>query len=117
MKLYRVVDQESWQAAQLSGKVPRCNSDKRADHVHLNLLESVEAVAAAYFEPIEIPLVLEIDTDSLGCEIVWHEATEHKPWKQPCAKIDSIPLKSVTRVVTLEHELMEGKNTYKLSTK
>lgn len=70
MKLYRVVDRESWQAAQLTGRVPRCNSDNRADHVHLDLMGSIEVVAGAYFDPSESPLVLEIDVESLNCEII-----------------------------------------------
>ena len=112
MKLYRVVDRASWRTTQLSGFVPRCNSDQRENHVHLNLRESVERVAAAYFEPCEEPLVLEVDAESLGCEITWQEPSDQKPWKQACAQIKNIPLESVMRVFGLDVNFVDGKNVF-----
>ncbi|MEE2643160.1 MAG: hypothetical protein VX768_21205 [Planctomycetota bacterium] len=100
MKLYRVVDRASWRTTQLSGFVPRCNSDQRENHVYLKMRESVERVAAAYFEPCEEPLVLA------------QQPSDQKPWKQACAQIKNIPLASVMRVFGLDANFVDGKNVF-----
>ncbi len=102
--LYRVVDANAWVEAQKTGRVPRCASDARADHVHLNVKESVETVATHFFEAAEKPLVLEIDPAGFAAAIVWLDPTEQKPWPQPCARIPNIPLEAVVATHRLEFQ-------------
>ena len=113
-KLYRVVEKEAWTEAKKTGKVPRCNADQKADHVHLNTREWVEYVAGVFFEPFEEPVVLEVDTSDFEKSIKWYPSTDEKPWEQPCAKIDNISLNAVVKKYDLEHSPSDGKNQYKL---
>jgi uncharacterized protein (DUF952 family) len=112
--LYRILDKISWEQAQAEGKVPRCSSDERAGHVHLNTREHVETVAKAFFEPNEEPIVLEVDTSSFARNVVWYPPTDEKPWDQPCAKIDAIPLDAVLRTHGLKSIETNTGCTYEL---
>lgn len=88
--LYRVVDKSTYETALSSGLVPRCNSDKRSDLVHLNTKDDVELVAGTYFEEHEFPLVLEVNPSSFIDKISWHEPSHLKPWTEARAKIPNI---------------------------
>ena len=61
MKLYRIIPEEDWRQSNKEGKVPRCNSDKRAGHFHLNKFEDIKTVANKYFEHSEKPVVMELN--------------------------------------------------------
>ena len=107
--LYRVIDADSWAEALKKGVVPRCQSDERADRVHLNTEESVEAVANLYFVQAEKPIALEIDPTEFSSAIYWLEPSEQKPWPQPCARISNIPLGSVVAIHGLEFDRREAR--------
>lgn len=112
--LYRVITEEAWNAAKKTQTIPRCGNDNKADRIHLNLLEAVESVAAAYFEPEERPLVLEIDVSGFTEHIEWIAPTVQKAWKQPLVNIPFIPFNAIVKVHQLEHSLLNGKNVYTL---
>ena len=107
--LYRVIDADSWAEALEKGVVPRCQSDERANQVHLNTEESVEAVADLYFVQAEKPVALEIDPTGFSSAIYWLEPTDLKPWPQPCARISNIPLVSVVAIHGLEFDPREAR--------
>ncbi len=101
--LYRVVDKNSYESALKSGLVPRCNSDERSNLVHLNTKNDVELVASTYFEKQEVPVVLEINSESFVEQISWHEPTANKPWLEVRAKIKNINMNHVTAIYELSH--------------
>ena len=74
--LYRVVNKTDYEKALETGFVPRCNSDERANLVHLNIKQSVEIVASTYFDVSEFPVVLEVNPSSFSQAISWHEPTK-----------------------------------------
>ncbi|GGK71835.1 DUF952 domain-containing protein [Amphritea balenae] len=112
--LYRVITEEAWIAAQKTQTIPRCGNDNKADRIHLNVIEAVESVAAAYFEPEERPLVLEIDVSGFTEHIEWTEPAAQEVWRQPLVNIPSLPFNAVVKVHQLEHSLINGKNVYTL---
>lgn len=114
--LYRVITAAAWADAQKRQHVPRCGNDKKADRIHLNVREAVEFIVAAYFEPEEQPLVLEIDVSGFADRIEWLEATTHLRWKQPRANIPNLPVSAVVRVLQLEHKRIADRNVYTLKT-
>ncbi len=61
----RGIREDAWAEAKMSQFIPGCGNDNKVNHIHLNVLQTVASVAAAYFEPEERPLVLEIDICNL----------------------------------------------------
>lgn len=107
MKLYRIISKDEWIQSQKEGKVPRCNSDKRADLVHLNIFEDIKTVANKYFEHSENPVVIEMNvTSELEKKLTWEDPTSEKEWKQANLKVENIEMKNVERFSFLE--LVEG---------
>jgi len=90
MHLYRIISEEEWLQTIHDKKVPRCNSDKKEDCVHLTNYEDLEQVASKYFVKEEKPVVLKIDSKSFEEKISWGDPTNEKPWHQPNANIDHI---------------------------
>ena len=101
--LYRVVNKTDYEKALETGFVPRCNSDERANLVHLNIKQSVEIVASTYFDVSEFPVVLEVNPSSFPQAISWHEPTKAKPWKEARAAIQNIAMQSVCAVYELAY--------------
>ena len=104
MKLYRIIPEEDWTQSKKEGKVPRCNSDKRAGHVHLNKFEDIQTVANKYFEHSENPVVIELNV-SLGLEkkLSWKNPSAEKNWEQAHLQIENIDMKNVERFSFLKH--------------
>ena len=104
MKLYRIIAEEDWKQSKKEGKVPRCNSDKRAGHVHLNKFEDIKTVADKYFEHSENPLVIEMNVSlDLEKKISWETPNSEKNWKQAHLQIENIDMKNVERFSFLKH--------------
>ena len=97
MNLYRIISEEEWIKTKADGKVPRCNSDKRAGHVHLNKFEDIKLVASKYFAKEEKPVVVEVDTTELEGKLFWELATKEKPWEQPYLRVENINLMYIQR--------------------
>ncbi len=98
MNLYRIISDNEWTLSKKEGKVPKCNSDRRAGHVHLNKFEDIITVANKYFEPSEKPVALEIEISSgLGEKLIWEQPTDEKNWEQANLQIDNINLNDVKR--------------------
>ncbi len=98
MYLYRIISDNEWTQSKKEGKVPRCNSDRRAGHVHLNKFEDIITVANKYFEPAEKPVVLEIEMSSgLDEKLIWEQPTDEKNWEQANLQIENINMKDVKR--------------------
>src|SRR5687768_5187122 len=95
MYLYRIISEEEWQQTIKDKKVPRCNSDKRDDCVHLTRYEDLEHVASKYFVKEEKPVVLKIESQPFEEKISWIEPTDEKPWQQPNANIENIDWKYI----------------------
>lgn len=112
--LYRVIKLETWQEVKGLKTIPRCNNDNKINRIHLNILQAVESIAEAYFEPEEQPIVLEINVSDFSNKIEWSEPTESNKWKQPLVDIPNLPTDSVVKIHTLKHSLVDGKNQYKL---
>lgn len=112
--LYRVVASKTWEDAKRSGSVPRCGNDKEANGVHLNVVDAVETIASMYFEPDELPIVLEVDVSNFSSRIEWKPPSTPSGWKQPLAKISNLPVSSVVQVHKMRHTRQNGKNVYKL---
>ena len=104
MKLYRIIPEEDWTQSKKEGKVPRCNSDKRAGYVHLNKFEDIQTVANKYFEHSENPVVIELNV-SLGLEkkLSWENPSAEKNWEQAHLQIENIDMKNVERFSFLNH--------------
>ncbi len=101
MKLYRIIPEEDWIKTKIDGKVPKCNSDKRAGSVHLNKFRDIKLVASKYFIKDEKPVVVEIDTTDLEEKIFWEEPTKEKPWEQPNLRADNIDFRYIKRLCYL----------------
>ncbi len=104
MNLYRIISEEEWLQTIRDKKVPRCNSDKRDDCVHLTKYEDLALVASKYFVKEEKPMVLEINTMGFEEKITWADPTQEKPWYQPNANIDHIDwkhIKSISYVIPI----------------
>lgn len=112
--LYRVIRQATWLEDQNTPAIPRCGNDHKINRIHLNVLEAVESVAAAYFAPEECPIVLEIDTSGFAEQLEWLPADTQRRWPQPLANIDCLPTAAVVRTIEFEHSLIDGKNQYQL---
>ena len=107
MKLYRIISKDEWIQSKKEGKVPRCNSDRRADHVHLNNFEDIKTVANKYFEHSENPVVIELNVSSdLKKKLTWENPTYEKNWEQAHLQIENIDMKYVERFSFLE--LVDG---------
>ena len=104
MKLYRIIPEEDWRQSKKEGKVPRCNSDRRAGHVHLNKFEDIKSVADKYFEHSENPVVIEMNL-SLGLEkkLSWEKPNSEKKWEQAHLQIENIDMKNFERFSFLKH--------------
>ena len=104
MKLYRIIPEEDWKQSKKEGKVPRCNSDKRAGHVHLNKFEDIKTVANKYFEHYENPVAIELNiTLDLEKKLSWEKPNSEKNWKQAHLQIENIDMKNVERFSFLKH--------------
>ena len=98
MNLYRIISENEWTQSKKDGKVPRCNSDKRAGHIHLNKFEDLKTVANKYFEPAENPVVLEVKiTSALSKKLIWEPLTDEKNWEQAHLLIENIDMNDVKR--------------------
>lgn len=98
MNLYRIISENEWLKSLKDGKVPRCKSDRRAGHIHLNKFEDIRTVGNKYFEPAEKPVVLEIYISSeLDKKLVWEQSNEVKNWEQVNLKIENIDMMDVKR--------------------
>ncbi len=98
MYLYRIISENEWLQSQKDGNVPRCNSDKRAGHIHVNRFEDIKTVANKYFEPSENPVVLEIEISSeLDKKLIWAAPTDEKNWVQANLLIENIDMNDVKR--------------------
>ena len=98
MKLYRIIPEEDWKQSKKEGKVPRCNSDRRAGHVHLNKFEDIKTVADKYFDHAENPVVIEVNvTLDLEKKLSWENPNPEKNWEQAHLQIENIEMKNVNR--------------------
>ena len=97
MNLYRIIPEEDWIKTRADGKVPKCNSDKRAGHIHLNIFEDIKIAANKYFTKEEKPVVVEVDATDLEEKIFWGNPTKEKPWKQIYLRSDNIEFRYIKR--------------------
>jgi uncharacterized protein (DUF952 family) len=98
MYLYRIISKDEWTKSKKDGKVPRCNSDRRAGHVHLNKFEDIKTVANKYFEHSERPVVVELKVSSqLANKLTWENPTNDKNWEQAHLQIANIDLDDIER--------------------
>ncbi len=98
MNLYRIISENEWIQSKKDGKVPRCNSDRRAGHIHLNKFVDIKTVANKYFEPSENPVVLEVKISfSLNEKLIWEQLTDEKNWEQAHLLIENIDMNDVKR--------------------
>jgi len=98
MNLYRIISEEEWIKTKIDRKVPRCGSDRRAGHIHLNKFEDIETVANKYFEKSESPVVLEVTiTTDLKKRLSWELPTKEKPWGQAHLQVENIDINFVKR--------------------
>lgn len=98
MNLYRIISENEWTQSKKDGKVPRCNSDRRAGHIHLNKFEDIKTIANKYFEPSENPVVLEVKISSeLNKKLIWEQFTDEKNWEQAHLLIENIDMNDVKR--------------------
>lgn len=98
MNLYRIISENEWTQSKKDGKVPRCNSDRRAGHIHLNKFDDIKTVANKYFEPAENPVVLEVNISSeLNKKLIWEQLTDEKNWEQVHLLIENIDMNDVKR--------------------
>lgn len=111
-----MIDRDSWIRAKEIGHIPT-GSCQQVSQVNLNHLDSVEAIAAAYYEPDEEPITLEIDTSLFDAKLEWSEPNEIKPWKHALAKIEAIPLNAVTNIYEFGHSRLNNRNVFKLVSK
>lgn len=107
MLLYRIISKEEWIKAIKDEKVPRCNSDKRDNCVHLTKFSDIKLVSGKYFVEEEAPVVLEVDISGLENKLSWQSPTIEKPWHQPNLHIENIELENVKR---LSHLIYSKKN-------
>lgn len=114
-RLFHILDKESWLEAQKTGLVPRNVAEEQENHVHLNTLESVEKATDRFFAPNEEPVALEIDTSEFNYKIVWYQPSKAKPWLQPCAKIQNIPISAVVKVHDFELADHNGQHHFKMN--
>ncbi|MBA2745636.1 MAG: DUF952 domain-containing protein [Flavisolibacter sp.] len=98
MNLYRIISDNEWTQSEKDGKVPRCNSDTRAGHIHLNKFDDIKTVANKYFETAENPVVLEVEISSeLYKKLIWEPSTKEKNWEQAHLLIENIDMNDVKR--------------------
>lgn len=98
MYLYRIISENEWAQSQKDGKVPQCNSDRHAGHIHVNKFDDIKTVANKYFEPAEKPVVLEVEiSPELHKKLSWRPATDDKNWEQAQLLIENIDLNDVKR--------------------
>lgn len=98
MYLYRMISENEWLQSQKDGNVPRCNSDKRAGHIHVNRFEDIKTVANQYFDPAEKPVALEIEISlELIKKLIWAAPTDEKNWEQANLLIENIDMNDVKR--------------------
>lgn len=103
IKLYRIISKDEWTQSKKDGKVPRCNSDRRAGYVHLNKFEDIKTVANKYFEHSENPVVIQLNLSSeLEKKLNWENPTEEKNWEQAHLEIENIDLKDVEKFTFLK---------------
>ncbi|WP_169307125.1 DUF952 domain-containing protein [Ferrimonas sediminicola] len=109
--LFKVVTQAQWQQAQESGLIPPCGADRAHGHIHLNYYQSLEQVTNHYFSEADQPLALRLDGDRLAEHIQEFEATQEKPWPQPCATLPNLTLEMVTELLHFEFQPESGRFT------
>lgn len=112
MNLYRIISKDQWIQSKKDGKVPRCNSDRRAGHVHLNKYSDIKMVANKYFEHAENPVVIEVNISSeLKKKLTWEKPNEYKNWEQAHLQIENIDLKDIDKFTYLK---LIGNNKFDL---
>jgi uncharacterized protein (DUF952 family) len=98
MNLYRIISENEWAQGKKDGKVPRCDSDRRAGHIHLNKFDDIKTVANKYFVPDENPVLLEVEISSeLNKKLIWEQSTDEKNWEQAHLLIENIDMNDVKR--------------------
>lgn len=109
--LFKVVTQAQWQQAQESGLIPLCGADQAHGHIHLNYYQSLEQVTSHYFGADDEPLALRLDGDRLAEYVKEFDATDDKPWPQPCAKLPQLSLEMVTELLHFDYQQETGNFT------
>ena len=99
--VYRVVSKEDWEITKQVGRVPRCGSDERDGYVHLSTAETMLQTANLYFEPAEEPLIIEIQSQSLGEALRWEKVASRNDQIFPHLYAEGIPYPAVTAYIEL----------------
>jgi len=112
--IFKLLSSEQWEAAKISGLIPRCSADIKHDCVHVNEFKDLTTVCARFFEPAEVPIALEFAPDSLDQEIEWSDPTKDKPWREGRIKVDFLHADIVLNIYSFEHEQTDNGIVYRL---
>ncbi|MDQ3206513.1 MAG: DUF952 domain-containing protein [Pseudomonadota bacterium] len=113
--VFRVISAADLASARASGLVPRCPSDDRSGHVHLNHREDVARVATLYFTPDEAPVALELRRSDMETALAFAPASPDKPFRQVALAWPNIPFSSVVQVHRLQWVLEDGRHRFAMA--
>ncbi len=102
--VFRVLGKDDWNTALAEGTVPPCGSDTRDGFIHLSGLEDVVKTANLYFEPHEVPLVLEVEAKALGEALRWEPVPSREGRAFPHLYAPGIPLAAIRATHALSHD-------------
>ena len=69
--VYRIIREEDWKEAKLSGKIPATPIDKASGFVHLSPANQVFKTLELYFTKKDRPLLLAINSSVLAADLKW----------------------------------------------
>ena len=99
--LYRLITQENWKLACLSGQIPLQDIDHRDGFIHLSTKDQCLETANRYFDSSQPLLALEISAESVAGLIRWEEVPSRGS-AFPHLYAPNLPTETVQALVALE---------------
>ncbi len=112
--IFKILSNDQWEEAKITGLVPRCAADIEHDCVHVNEFQDLASVCGQFFKPEEYPLALEFAPDSYAADLHWEASTEDKPWREGRLMIDNLLADLVLNIYSFEHEQTSSGTVYRL---
>lgn len=69
--IYKILRRDEWQAARAAGVFEGSGIDHRDGYIHFSTAAQAQETARLHFKDVADLVVLEVDADALGPELVW----------------------------------------------
>ncbi len=93
--IYKILPRDEWRAARTAGLFEGSGIDRRDGYIHFSTAQQAQETARLHFKGAADLVVLEIDADALGTELVWEPSRggqlfPHLYGKLPAARVITV---------------------------